>query len=213
MAYVPPALRRKQEAAADGDKLRDDVSTHPTVEASRTKLPTIYDIQNHFWPLKEQVAENSLDSGVRGSEAAIKESCEGGVSEPQDESVSNAQPDTQATAKRELPGDTKTKTPLARETHPHSTLNGTAEDRDKLKYVLLFNDAVSAAPYTHMTMTMTMKAERDVPTNHSPLHSIRAGKMTRPSTSNQTSTSFRTRQLSNIHNQQIPPLCLTPLIH
>lgn len=49
MAYVPPALRRKQEAAAKGEKQTNTEASTPHA-AAKESLYSLRDIQKHFWP-------------------------------------------------------------------------------------------------------------------------------------------------------------------
>lgn len=113
MAYVPPAQRRRQEAASGG--LQPDYERRPPTlrgcEAPEEVLPTVDDIQTHFWPRQGQ----SGHSNTGASEAK--------------------------NLGREHTAEVKT-TPDA-STYKHSTLNGTAKEPNKLGYLLLFRGAVS----------------------------------------------------------------------
>lgn len=112
MAYVPPALRRKQEAAAAApaaehqDSFRKPGSADSMVDDAPKNLPSVYDIQRHFWPPVQtsDVDANRQESDIRSSSQA------------------------------------------------HSTLNGTAETPDSLKYILLFSGAVGRS--LHQTFSI-----------------------------------------------------------
>jgi len=112
MAYVPPALRKKQEAVSDGSKT-DYQGRTPIlhdVKSSDGALPTVDDIQDHFWPQEDHNDHDGLLSSRPDN--------------PED-------------------GETlENKTPIV-SAHKHSTLNGTAKEPNKLRYLLLFKGAVS----------------------------------------------------------------------
>ena len=132
MAYVPPALRRKQEAAARGEKL-DEKSPSLSIEPA-TLLPSIHDIQNHFWPTKQELVPSERhDRGF--SDTTLQTSA---ASLP-----TNDQDDKNVELVEQKVDDDEE--PKPRVSHPHSTLNSTEAEPDKLKYVLLFTDAVSAS--------------------------------------------------------------------
>ena len=101
MAYVPPALRRKQEgekAAVGGvapKPLNEDILP------GRCR-PSAKDIRDHFWPLAQDPSIASV--GNDDANDAYKTS------------------------------------------QPHSTLNGTAESPDALRFILVFADAVRITP-------------------------------------------------------------------
>jgi len=143
MSYVPPILRRKQEALSPGQKLsHEPMSTSPSMTTSNDTLPSVPDIQDHFWPRK------------RAGTSAL------GASEKVDGQ------DTSALALREnQPSSKDSRDPSDKTTiqsastildsnlpHTHSTLNSTQAEPDKLKYVLLFSQAVSLTHSRDLTM-------------------------------------------------------------
>ena len=134
MAYVPPALRRKQEAAAKGERL-DEKSpslSSPSIKPA-TFLPSIHDIQNHFWPTKEELVPSERHNR-RFSDRSFQ---------PSELSVPTNSQETKDVehVDQRLDNDEELK---LRVSHPHSTLNSAEAEPDKLKYVLLFTDAVSS---------------------------------------------------------------------
>lgn len=120
MAYVPPALRKQQDKAAEGETSAN--SMVPDARSSKLTsaiLPSIDDIQKHFWPTQEtSVLDPSQAPANDGNTSSVdKESQE------------------------KTNGDLPTEEPRSR-TKAHSTLNSTEEQPDSLSYVLLFHDAV-----------------------------------------------------------------------
>lgn len=139
MSYVPPALRRKQEALARGEKLSDDTTaSEASVLDSTDNLPTVTDIQNHFWPPKK------ADSSTLNSSDAADEPDASALAERERDQFSGNETDTANVGKVEADWSTSaiSKPNLP---HSHSTLNGTQAQPGKLKYVLLFHQAVSLA--------------------------------------------------------------------
>lgn len=137
MSYIPPALRRKQEALARGEKLSDDATASGASALDSTKkLPSVTDIQNHFWPPKKADSStlNSSDAADKPDASALAErelhQVPDNADDVTDIGKTEADPSNPAISKPNLP-------------HTHSTLNGTQAQPDTLKYVLLFHQAVS----------------------------------------------------------------------
>lgn len=103
MAYVPPAVRTKQlqeVVKKTGTDLRNDNHVHPpsdvtnprmTAEPAHKRLPSHFDIHNHYWPERKDSTNDRQLASTDGVH--------------------------------------------------HSTLNGSAEVPDQLKYIMLFHDA------------------------------------------------------------------------
>ncbi|KAK5952447.1 hypothetical protein OHC33_006490 [Knufia fluminis] len=138
MSYVPPALRRKQEALAKGEKLSDDATLSTTLDAtSNSALPTVTDIQNHFWPPKK------TDSSVlKARDVNTASNVPSSATEKPLEAVEDTDADKNG---KNQSTETSSGTITTNQPRQHSTLNGTAAEPDKLKYVLLFHQAVSSA--------------------------------------------------------------------
>lgn len=141
MAYVPPALRRKQEAAAIGENGKIDELRHKfSKENTRPSLPSIADIQNHFWPTKEAASARQAEAGLairHNDKSSSYGSNLGHVKGTEDDQDNQT---TRLMVDKELAIDSS---PGVRGIQAHSTLNGTEAEPDKLKYVLLFHNAVS----------------------------------------------------------------------
>lgn len=135
MSYVPPALRRKQEAVARGEKLSDEATgSEVSLVDSANQLPTVTDVQNHFWPPQKADSSTSRPSGAAGipdsPAIARRESNQAfdGTANTVDDGKTEPDGSTSVVSKSNLP-------------HLHSTLNGTRAEPDRLKYVLLFHQA------------------------------------------------------------------------
>lgn len=142
MAYVPPALRRKQEAAAKGERGDKDEPKHGTSRRNTVStIPSIADIQNHFWPGKEVAIVCQEDTPVR-KQYEVKD-LNFVAQRAQGEDIKIGQDDriNIREAEKEIANNSDLE---ARGVHAHSTLNGSEAEPDKLKYVLLFHNAVSA---------------------------------------------------------------------
>lgn len=111
MAYVPPALRKKNTASSDSP--RDRLEPTALVRESAAEedcVLSIENIQDHFWPRQYLDSDNSEEDG-----AELQEQTKG-----------------------------RGYNPYLNAVHKHSTLNGTAQEPDKLGYLLLFRGAVSS---------------------------------------------------------------------
>lgn len=133
MAYVPPALRKRQQGDAKGDQVENDRSPRYPKQDSTSNLPTVYDIQNHFWPtpVVQKDTEKQVGNREDGSNSAQTSEDSSKTTGQTDETRSNTQD-------ADLASTTSTTYPLV---HQHSTLNATEAEPDKLRYVLLFRDA------------------------------------------------------------------------
>lgn len=137
MSYIPPALRHKQEALAQSKKLGNVPRPFDVPDACvRTSLPTVPDIQNHFWPPKHKhISTASVDNATNLPDPSVLTSnnTTQGVTDFT-HNVAGEESDvvriTLSSSSSMLP-------------HTHSTLNSTQAEPSKLKYVLLFYQAVS----------------------------------------------------------------------
>lgn len=164
MSYVPPALRRKQEAVARGEKLSDEATgSEVSLVDSANQLPTVTDVQNHFWPPQKADSSTSRPSGAAGipdsPAIARRESNQAfdGTANTVDDGKTEPDGSTSVVSKSNLP-------------HLHSTLNGTRAEPDRLKYVLLFHQAVSLAILLQSSTTYVLILVSDAETAPSVAH-------------------------------------------
>lgn len=211
MSYVPPALRRKQEALAKGEKLSDDASTPETSDPGpMSTLPTVTHIQNHFWPPKKGVSQTNPQASANGEKDAsqslqkdISQSIEGGANLEDRASKTNSEDGASGGIKSTLP-------------HSHSTLNGTQAEPDKLKYVLLFHQAVSLVCSSCSTQRSGQLAwtesTQTLPACTLTLYSTHDGRQTRSSTSNQNSNFYLSLNHQQSRLQTIMSTTLLPVL-
>lgn len=122
MAYVPPALRKKQQNASAGN---GEKQTAPaTYDQPTIDLPSLDDIQKHFWPT-----------------LVVNELLDANNNETADEITQERAADKVPVHKGPLSESDKA-VPSRKQ---HSTLNATEADPKQLRYVLLFHNAVSRA--------------------------------------------------------------------
>ena len=124
MAYVPPALRRKQQNTVTERVLALDSSA--TGSVGTHALPSLDDIQKHFWPIPT-IDEKDLTEYDGGQE-----------------SVSTDKDGARVTSATDNLTGPNSSYPTFRKSH--STLNATESEPNRLRYVLLFHNAVRRRP-------------------------------------------------------------------
>ena len=126
MAYVPPALRRLRQTQLKGEENASVIATTSNDVYDVYDLPSVRDIQHHFWPESRQPADAF----------AVSTDLQERASPPKEEN-------TATTIKHKNQALLYDGPLLANTNKPHSTLNATQDNPDELRYILLFRNAVS----------------------------------------------------------------------